>query len=512
MPNITTFLDNNALIRDQPALIAPSRGTRFSYPDLLDEVNRLALRLKENGIGKGDRVCIYLDSTPAYLISYFAIWRIGAVAVPSNIVYREDELLHVLTDAGARGLISSADGEGVVNAIRERVPGLITALCCDEPGDKPGGERVWVEAENCRYDDLCQLQYTAGTTGRPKGAMLTQGNWIAALETEREVLSLTAEDRYLGIYPMGHVGVSWGISVLRAGGTYITMERFSLPEYLAWCRDYRVTVLSGMPPVIHSLCSAPETAREDLLSVRVIISGGGQLLPTIWEAFDRRYGIPVANAYGLSETVVIGTGTVTLPGIPGLRGNYRSVGFPVGYSEVKIVDPTDPARSLASGEDGEVALRGPSVAQGYWGMPGPTAESFLPDGWFLTGDIGHLDRAGALYITDRKKDMIIMSGWKIYPTEVENAILTHPAVRDAAVFGYPDERRGEIPVVAIVLEAGAVLSDSDLLTFCRDHMAGYKVPRAVIVVDRLPRAHGWKLLRRKLREDFAGFMGSQTLS
>ncbi len=512
MPNITTFLDNNALIRDRPALIAPLHGICWSYRELLDKVNLLALRLRDQGIGKEDRVCIYLDSLPAYLASYFAIWRIGAVAVPANIAYRGDELLHMLDDACARGIIHARDGAGVVNAVRDRVSGLAAVLWCDEPGEEVPEDAVSFRAENCRYDDLCQLQYTAGTTGRPKGAMLTHGNWIVALETEREVLSLSSEDRYLGIYPMGHVGVSWGLSVLRAGGTYVTMERFSLPEYLEWCRTYQITVLSAMPPVIHSLISAPDGTEQDLASVRIVISGGGQLLPTIWEAFDQRYGIPVANAYGLSETVVVGTGTVTLPGIPGLRGNYRSVGIPVGYSEVKIVDPADPAILLPPGHDGEVALRGPSVAQGYWGMPGATAESFLPDGWFLTGDIGHLDTGGILYITDRKKDMIIMSGWKIYPTEVENVILTHPAVRDAAVFGHRDERRGEIPVAAVVLEEGADFSGQDLISYCRERMAGYKVPRAVILVETLPRAHGWKLLRRKLRDDYAAMIPGETLS
>ncbi len=512
MPNISTFLDNNARIRDGPALIAPSRGICSTYQELLEEVNRLALRLRECGLGKGDRVCIYIDSIPAYLVSYFAIWRIGGVAVPANIAYCEDELLYVLTDSRAGGIIHTTDGAGVVDRVRDRVTGLVAVLNYDDPGQEVSRDAAVVRVEPCRFDDLCQIQYTSGTTGCPKGAMLTHGNWMAALETEREVLSLTPDDRYLGIYPMGHAGVSWGLSVLRAGGTYVTMERFSLPEYLEWCRKYRITVLSGMPPVIHSLCSAPEGTEHHLDSVRVIISGGGQLLPTIWEAFDQRYGIPVANAYGLSETVVVGTGTVTLPGVPFLRGNYHSVGVPVGYSEVKIVDPADPAICLPAGQDGEVALRGPSVAQGYWGMPGPTAESFLADGWFLTGDIGHLDAGGILYITERKKDMIIMSGWKIYPTEVENVILTHAGVRDAAVFGHPDERRGEIPVAAVVPEEGVDLSERELISFCRERMAGYKVPRAVIMVDALPRAQGWKLLRRKLREAYADIIPGQTLS
>ena len=166
--------------------------------------------------------------------------------------------------------------------------------------------------------------------------------------------------------------------------------------------------------------------------------------------FDQRFHIPVANSYGLSETIVIGSGTTTLPGYPHLTRGYQSVGVAVGYTEVMVVDPDNPALELSPGETGEIALRGPSVARGYWNMPGATAEVFRPDGWFLTGDIGHLDDEGVLFITDRKKDMVIMSGWKIYPTEVENVIIQHPGVADVAVFGIPDERKGELPVAAVI--------------------------------------------------------------
>ena len=189
-----------------------------------------------------------------------------------------------------------------------------------------------------------------------------------------------------------------------------------------------------------------------------------------------------------------------------------SVGVPTGYSEVKIVDPADSHVSLPPGEDGEIALRGPSVAKGYWNLPEATDESFLQDGWFLSGDIGHLDRKGILYITDRKKDMIIMSGWKIYPTEVENVLMKHPSVLDAAVFGYPDERRGEIPVAVIVGKENGILDSDDLIAFCRERMAGYKVPRGVIMTGALPRLHGWKLLRRRLREEYSGFLAGEDLS
>jgi long-chain acyl-CoA synthetase len=509
MPNITTFLDTDALNPAVPALIHPGTGAVVSYPDLVSRVSCIGKGLQEAGIGMGDRVCIYLDSSPEYLISYFAIWRIGAVAVPANIVYKEGELLHALNDSGCSALICSSASEEIIGRVKGRVPGL---TCIIMTGDAPPGYHSWnallekkpayMRPVWCDFNHPCQLQYTAGTTGRPKGAVLSHGNWIAALEAEREVLSFVKGDVYLGIYPMGHVGVSWGISALRAGGTFVIMERFSEEEYLKYCRDYRVTVLAGMPPVIHRLTDAPPGTEEYLKTVRVIISGGGQLLPAIWEEFDRRYAIPVANSYGLSETIVVGSGTATLPGFPDLTRNYRSVGVPVGYTEVRIVDPDDPDHELAAGETGEIALRGPSVACGYWNLPDETREVFRDDGWFLTGDIGYLDEGGVLSITDRKKDMIIMSGWKVYPTEVENILMQHEEIADVAVFGQHDTVKGEIPVAAVVLKPGGHLSVDEMESFCRSRMAGYKVPRRMVLVDELPRAHGWKLLRRSLREKF----------
>jgi long-chain acyl-CoA synthetase len=509
MSNVTTLLDAKSVPSAKAALVCPSRDETYSYGRLRSEMNRIGLGLLNCGVKKGDRVCIYLDSSLEYLVSYFAIWRIGAVAVPANIVYRSQELLHTVNDAGASAIITAGEGAGVVESIRKDAPTLSTVICS---GGACRDSVAWesfppapdaMRAANCAVTDLCHIQYTAGTTGTPKGAMLTHGNWMTALDAEREALRIRMDDVYLGIYPMGHVGISWGLSVLRAGGTYVMMERFELGRYLALAEQYRVTVLAGMPPVIHSLVHSPPGTERQLATARVIISGGGQLLPAVWEAFDRRYHIPVANSYGLSETIVIGSGTTTLPEYPHLTKGYQSVGVAVGYTEVKVVDTNDPDRELLPGESGEIALRGPSVAQGYWNMPQATAEVFRPDGWFLTGDIGHLDEDGILYITDRKKDMIIMSGWKIYPTEVENVIIQHPAVADVAVFGIPDERKGEVPVAAVVQKPGQKLDEAALEAYCQNHLAGYKIPRRLMIVDALPRVHGWKLLRRTLREQFS---------
>ncbi len=508
MSNVTTLLDAKSVPAAKAALVCPTRNETWSYGRLRDEMNRVGLGLLSLGVKKGDRVCIYLDSSPEYLISYFAIWRIGAVAVPTNIVYRGKELLHVINDAGAGTVITDAGGAEIIRAIRREAPSVSRVICT---GDGTGDIIPWnsfpqapenIRAANCSPGDLCHIQYTAGTTGRPKGAMLTHGNWMTALDTERDALRLHPADVYLGIYPMGHVGLSWGLAVIRAGGTYVMMERFEPGRYLELARQYRVTVLAGMPPVIHTLVHSAPGTEEYLATARVIISGGGQLLPAVWEAFDQRFHIPVANSYGLSETIVIGSGTTTLPEYPHLTKGFRSVGVAVGYTEIRIVDPADPERELPFGECGEIALRGPAVASGYWNLPEATGEVFRPDGWFLTGDIGNLDPDGILCITDRKKDMIIMSGWKVYPTEVENIIVRHPAVADVAVFGVPDERKGEIPVAAVVLRPGMALDEEALEAYCREQMAGYKIPRKLVIAKSLPRVHGWKLLRRELRDRF----------
>ncbi len=500
MLNITTFLDANACRLAKPVFFCPERNTSYTSADILGIISEIARTLKNFGVSKGDRVMLYLNSSPEYLFSYLALWRIGAVAVPTNRVYTASELAYMVENAGARVFITDPAGAGTAAGldltiyVPENIEAMRTAPVL--PPEPTGS------------DDLCQLQYTSGTTGKPKGAMLTHGNWLAAIHNECDVLTLKQDDVYLGIYPMGHVGLSWGIAAMRAGAVYIMVERYDPETYLSLCRTHGVTVLSGMPPVIHSLLNAPAGTEEAVATVREIISGGGPLHHEIWKNFHHRYNIPVINAYGLSETVVIGTGTVIRPEDYASADRFQSVGHPVCFSEVKIVDETDAAKELPLNTPGEIALRGPAVAKGYWNMPEETAQAFLPDGWFLTGDVGYLDNDHRLCLTDRKKDMIVMSGWKIYPTEVEEALLKYPGVSEIAVFGIPHPHRGEVPVAAVVWRTGWDSSDrserdAGLLSFAKEHLAGYKVPRELYTVDALPRVNGWKLLRRELREKFA---------
>ncbi|MCC9261312.1 MAG: AMP-binding protein, partial [Methanobrevibacter woesei] len=318
---------------------------------------------------------------------------------------------------------------------------------------------------------------------------------------ECDVLTLKQDDVFLGIYPMAHVGLSWAIAALRSAALYIMMSQYNLEDYLKLCRENKVTVLTAMPPVIHSITTLENDVKEELGSVREIISGGGPLHRKIWKLFHKTYGIPIINAYGLSETIVIGTGTAIRPEDYRTADRYESVGHPVCFSQIKIVDEEDCTKELGKYENGEIALRGPAIAKGYWKKPQATKETFLEDGWFLTGDIGYLDEDNRLFITDRKKDMIVMSGWKIYPTEVEEILIKHPSVDEIAIFSIEDCHKGEIPVAAVIWKNSP--DEEGLLNYAREKLSRYKVPRKIFTVDELPRVNGWKLLRRKLREQYS---------
>ncbi len=486
MLNITTFLDANSKRLDKNVLYNPSNGNKYNSSELLSIVSEIGRTLKDLGIQKGDRVLIYLNNSEEYLLSLFAIWRIGAIAIPTNRIMTKTELEYIISDSKATLMIT--DDEAPSIDIATYIPKNISQYKNCEV----------LPAENTDWDDLCQLQYTSGTTGQPKGAMLTHGNYFTAIHNECDVLTLKQDDVFLGIYPMAHVGLSWAISALRAAAYYILIERFDLEKYLELCENEKVTVLTGMPPVIHSLTTI--NAQKQLKTVREIISGGGPLHKKIWKDFHQTYRIPIINAYGLSETIVIGTGTVIRPEDYREADRFESVGHPVCFSEVKIVDEADSEKILPKYEQGEIALRGPAVAKGYWGNEEKTKASFLDDGWFLTGDIGYLDDDNRLFITDRKKDMIVMSGWKIYPTEVEEVLIKYPAVKEIAIFSVNDCHRGEIPVAAVVWEDE---NDAEgLIKYARENLSRYKVPREIYDLDELPRVNGWKLLRRELRKMF----------
>lgn len=486
MINVTTFLDANACRLDKPVYYSIDRNKKYTSRDILGIVSHIGRSLKNIGIKKGDRVIIYLENSPEYLFSFLALWRIGAVAVPTNRIYTIPELKYYIEDSGAKLIITD-----------KNIEEIDVDCYIMEPKDEFADEEI-LEAENTSWDDLCQLQYTSGTTGKPKGAMLTHGNWFSAIHNECDVLKMNQDSVMFCIYPMAHVGISWAISALRAAALCITKNRYTFEEYLDIIYENGVTHATGMPPVIHSIVSNPELVSNKLYTVKSIISGGGPLHQDTWKKFYKKYAIPVLNAYGSSETIVIGTGTVIRPEDYASADRYESVGHPVCFTEIKIVDTDNPDISMEKNQPGEIALRGPSTAIGYWNNPEANKETFTEDGWYLTGDIGYIDDDQRLFITDRKKDMIIMSGWKIYPTEVEEVLITYDEVDEIAVFSIPDEHRGEIPVAAVIWKKDE--DEAGLLEFAKDNLARYKIPRKIFTVTELPRVNNWKLLRKDLKE------------
>ncbi|RAP53644.1 MAG: acyl-CoA synthetase [Methanosphaera sp. rholeuAM270] len=490
MINVTTFLDANSCRLNKPVYYSIDRNKRYTSRDILGIISHLGRTLREMGIRKEDRVVIYLENSPEYLFSFLALWRIGAVAVPTNRIYTIPELKYYIEDSGAKLVITDTQ----INEID--IPCYIIPEL-----DEYAMEEV-LEAENTTWDDLCQLQYTSGTTGKPKGAMLTHGNWFSAIQNECDVLKMNQDSVMFCIYPMAHVGISWAIAALRTAALCITKNRYTFEEYLDIIYENAVTHATGMPPVIHSIVSNPDLVSNKLYTVKSIISGGGPLHKDTWKKFYKKYGIPLLNAYGSSETIVIGTGTVIRPEDYASADRYESVGHSVCFTEIKIVDTEDSSITLEKNEQGEIALRGPSTARGYWNNPQANRETFTEDGWYLTGDIGYLDNDQRLFITDRKKDMIIMSGWKIYPTEVEEVLIASDLVDEIAIFSIPDEHRGEIPAAAVIWNEEE--DKEGLLEYAGENLARYKIPRKIFTVDDLPRVNNWKLLRKDLKERILG--------
>lgn len=524
MQNITQFLDRNSEKCSEKVLTFSESKLSFNFSEILEQMSKIADMLLENGFSKGDRLLIYLNNSPEYLFSYFAAWRLAGIVIPVNRTLTVPEVSYMIEQGGAEFVITDEEGK---KSLEEICKSKNIQVFTDGEIKSRKFERI-VPAVLCKPDTVCQIQYTSGTTGRPKGAMLTHGGWKNALINAGNVLSLTRDDVYLGIYPMCHVGLVWGIAALYFCTEFVEMERYNFTDYIKTIDEHKITIASGMPPVFHSFLNVSCFSSKDekgegkeekkekkekieivflkksISTVRGMISGGGVLHHEIWKPFYDEFKIPIYNAYGLSETIVVGTGTCILPDDYPFADRFQSVGRVTENTHLKIVDPDNSDIVLSQGEIGEICLKGPSVALGYWEMPEESSKTFLEDGWFLTGDMGYIDSDGRLSIVDRKKEMIVMSGWKIYPNEVESVLLNHPFVSDAAVFGVSDPHRYEIPIAALILsETGKSLDfeeiSKELTKYCKKNLAPYKIPRDYYILNTFPRVNGWKLLRKELR-------------
>jgi len=491
----------------------------------------LAVALAARGLRRGDRVALFLQNVPQFVIALLAAWKLGAIAVPVNPMLKERELRYVLGDSGAKAMVCLQD---LWNAVGARaVEGTdVTLAITTSPLDyleagqtpavlagishmaTPGAVHLadMLRAHRGQQplpvtlgpDNVALLTYTSGTTGDPKGAMNTHGNVVFNACTFREWMTLTPRDVVLGGAPLFHItGLIAHIAVAMLVPMPIVLGyRFEPATIIRLAERHRCTFTVMAITAFTALANDPSAADADLSSLTKAYSGGAPIAPSIVERFEREVGPYIHNVYGLTETtspshaVPYGRRAPVDPASGAL-----SVGVPVFNTVVRILD--DEGKELPPGEVGEIATRGPMVVPGYWNRPDAT-ERTLPGGELRTGDVGFMDGDGWFYLVDRKKDMIVASGYKVWPREVEDTLVRHPAVREAAVVGVPDAYRGETVWAYVSLRPGASAAPEELIEFCRAELAAYKYPRHVEVLPDLPKTPTGKLLRRELRQRAAG--------
>jgi fatty-acyl-CoA synthase len=474
-------------------------GRRTTYAELDDRAARCAGALASAGVGAGDRVAALLDNGREYAEVLFACARLGAILVPLSTRLAPPELEFMASDSGATALVYGAAHAGTVAGFR---PGTsIRASFVVGAGDDPSYEEALATASGsrppvpCGRDDVLAIFYTSGTTGRPKGAMLTHGNLFWTNLNMVIALDLTQDERSLVVLPMFHVG-GWNVNTLAVwwkGGTVVLEPSFDAARALDLIEG-GITSCMGVPQIYRAIADHPRFASADLSALRVAVCGGAPLEAGLIRRYQDR-GVRFVQGYGLTEAA---PNCLILPPEDAER-KAGAAGRPYFFADVRVVGPND--EPVAPGGTGEVVVRGPSVMQGYWGRPEETAAA-LRGGWLRTGDAGLLDDDGFIWIVDRMKDMYISGGENVYPAEVERVLAGHPAVAEAAVIGVPDDRWGEVGRAIVVLRGGAVATQDELAAYCRERLARFKVPVTFVFADALPRNPTGKLLKPELRERY----------
>jgi long-chain acyl-CoA synthetase len=485
---------------DAPALV--DRGNTWSYGQLRTRVGEARAGLRDLGVEPGDRVAIAVPNNSLFVVAYLALLGVGAVAVPLNPDSPPAELEAELAAVGAKLTIAAPAGADAARAV-DRSGAVVDRLLVLDPtgtgaAPDPGGDvrGGLVPIVDRAPGDLAVLMFTAGTAGAPKAAALTHGNLLANLEQVQRHpgRALNASDVALGVLPMFHIfglNVMLGLT-LHAGACLVLVERFDPVATLETATAYGVTVVAGAPPMFAAWAEIRGAGGGELARVRLAISGASALPAEVADSFERRFGVPLWQGYGLTEAAPV----VTSPVVEGER-RRGSVGVPVPGLEVRLVDVD--GEDVLEGDPGEIWVRGPNVFAGYWQDPEATAAVLTPDGWLRTGDIAVADADGYLWLVDRSKDLVIVSGFNVYPAEVEAVLLEHPGIVEAAVVGAPDPRTGEAVVAYVAAERGVDLRVDEVIDWCAARLARYKCPTAVEVVDALPHGLAGKLLRRALR-------------
>ena len=509
-------------------------GATISYEQLQDHVNRLAAGLQALGVEKGDRVALMMPNCPQFVISYFGALRAGAIVTATSSMYTAREVAHQWNDAGVKIVIAArrlfpiiraafpqlaSAPQIILTGMRQYYPQHFRRLCAslDLSTDRKGlkaakaltdGPTIhrWEEILNLsrtpRPDgltpaDIACLQYTGGTTGTSKGAILTHANLVinACQATEWLTLGKGRAEVMIAALPLFHIYAMTCVMIasVLGGGSVVILPRFELRTTLNLIRKYHPTLFHGVPTMYIAFNHAPHVERYGFNSLRICMSGGAPLPVEVREKFETLTGGRLVEGYGLTET-----SPVTHINPPTGSPKVGSIGLPIPDTEARIVDLETGLRELGVGEIGEIAIRGPQVMKGYWNKPEETA-LVLHDGWLYTGDVARKDADGYYYIVDRKKDMIIAGGYNIYPREVEEVLWEFPKIMEAAVIGVPDSYRGETVKAFVVLQPGTSATADEIIAFCRERLAAYKVPRLVVFRDSLPKSSVGKYLRRELR-------------
>ncbi|MFN0085975.1 MAG: long-chain-fatty-acid--CoA ligase [Blastocatellia bacterium] len=507
----------SAAYREKPAVAF--MGAKLNFGEYKTQVDRLSTALAALGIAKGDRVGIMLPNCPQYIIGFFAIVRLGAIVVNINPIYTPREIEMVAKDSGARAIIVMDMLVPNVLSVKPRtaIEQIISTSLLEysaapqnAPAAPEGTLSLTKLIEDAREivhprvaidpgEDVAVLQYTGGTTGVPKGAMLTHRNlYVNTLQSYLwgQHLTQRGDERYLLVIPYFHIyGQTVGMLLgTWAGAMQIPIPKFDPNMLIEAIKEHRPSFFPSVPTLYISMLNHPEIRTCGLEYVRRFNSGSAPLPIEVIDQFEQMSGAMLFEGYGLTEASPTTHSTPTLA-----KRKIGSIGLPMPSTDCKIVDLETGTRILPAGQDGELCVRGPQVMKGYWNRPDETAIA-LRDGWLYTGDVARMDEDGYFFIVQRKKDMIIVSGYNVYPNEVEDILFTHPAVLEAVVIGVPDQYRGEAVKAFIVLKPDANATVEDLLEFCRASLAKYKVPTLVDIVPSLPKSAVGKVLRRELRE------------
>jgi acyl-CoA synthetase (AMP-forming)/AMP-acid ligase II len=503
------------LYSSKPAIVCG--GHRWTYGEFFDRVTRLSLHLIASGIGRGGKVAILHPNCHYFLETYHAVARIGAVCVPINFRLSSADMAFILNHSESQVLVADPMFKGEVDALRKEAPGLTQIIwtgqgtCGDVTyeaiiagAQTPGGPLPDVEIGP---EETAQIYYTSGTTGKPKGVMLSHKNvYVHALGTIGEV-QLSDRDVWIHVAPLFHLADAWAAwAITWVGGTHVLVREFDPKTVFTTIERENVTITNLIPTMLNLMVNHPDVTNYSYRSLRVLLSGGAPIAPEVVRRIVQTFGCDYVQTYGMTETSPYLTLSLlkehlrALPEAEQLAFKAKTGREFIGV-ELRVVD--DQGRDVLADEQevGEIIVKGDTVTAGYWKAPEETGKA-IRNGWLSTGDMAVIDGEGYVTIVDRKKDMILTGGENVYSTEVENVLYMHPAVLECAVIGVPDEKWGEAVKAVVVLKAGVQATETDIIRFCKDRIAHYKSPKTVDFVDTLPKIGPGKIQKKELKDRY----------